>query len=223
MRAVVFIGGDGPVPGSIPGGLGSYDLSVAADSGLLLAEAWGFAPDWIVGDMDSIGDPALLSAYPENRVRIYPRDKDDTDTEIAISLAAEQGCAEWTLVGGGGGRLDHLMAILALFERPVAPVRWITRTEDAVLVESNRNGGRYSAAVKPGTLLSIFPVGAAPWTISSEGLKWPLGGLSWDRGSFGISNVCLGDRFVLQARSGRFLALSPIACESAPGEGLGQA
>jgi thiamine pyrophosphokinase len=222
MRAVVFIGGDGPAPGSIPGGLGSYDLSVAADSGLLLAEAWGFAPDWIVGDMDSIGDPDLLSAYPEHRIRVYARDKDDTDTEIAISLAAEQGCSEWTLVGGGGGRLDHLMAIIALFERPAAPVRWITRFEDAALVDAERGGGRYSALARPGSLFSIFPLGSGPWGIGSEGLKWPLGGLSWDRGRFGISNVCLGDRFVLRARSGRFLALSPLSGKSAPGEGFGQ-
>lgn len=222
MRAVVFIGGDGPVPGSVPGGLGAYDLCVAADSGLLLAEAWGFAPDWIVGDMDSIGDPGRLAFYPEDRIRVYPRDKDDTDTELAIALARDLGSDEWTLVGGGGGRLDHLMAILALFDRPAAPVRWITRSEDAALVDSDRAGGVYAADVLPGSLLSIFPVGAGPWKLDSEGLKWPLDELSWDRGRFGISNVCLGDRFSLRSTAGRFLALAPLDGKSAPREGFGE-
>lgn len=222
MRAAVFIGGDGPVPGEVAGGLGSFDLAIAADSGLLLAESWGVVPDWIVGDMDSLGDLDRLLPYPPERVLSCSRDKDDTDTELALKLASEQGCDETILIGGGGGRLDHLMALLALFDRREAPVRWVTRLEDIVLVDALRRGD-HTRDTAPGATVSIFPVGEGPWRVESRGLLWPLDDLTWNRGFFGISNRTVGAGFSLRATSGRFLSVLNREVPSAPSEGLGQA
>jgi len=75
-HALIFIGGTGPHSDLYKGLLGTCDLVIAADSGLLRAEHFGFRPDWIVGDMDSLKDLSRLSSYPKDRILKYPVDKD---------------------------------------------------------------------------------------------------------------------------------------------------
>jgi thiamine pyrophosphokinase len=156
--------------------------------------------------MDSLGDLSRLDAYPRERVLRYRTEKDHTDTELALCLLREKGCGELWLVGGGGGRLDHLLAIRSLFERELRPSRWITGAEDVYGVDSP---GELRWKGPPGALVSVFPLGAGPWEAESGGLKWPLAGLPWDRGFFGLSNVAESGSFWLRAGRGRFLVVLP--------------
>jgi thiamine pyrophosphokinase len=182
------------------------DILVAADSGLILAEQAGLKPDWIVGDMDSLDDLQRLEAYPPPRILRYPRDKDRTDTELALALLWEKGCAETWLIGGGSGRMDHLFAIQALFEREPRPHRWFTGKEDIHCLNAQEP---LALRLHPGALLSIFPLGSGPWEVRSQGLKWPLEGLAWERGFCGLSNVLLDAEVSLFAEAGRFLVILP--------------
>ena len=210
MTAAVFIGGDGP--SAIRGlpALGKVDLVVAADSGLDAAESWGLSPDWIVGDMDSLLDESRLNSYPSDRIRRFSRDKDYTATELALQLLIELNYGDATLVGGGGGRLDHILALAALFERNIPPKRWITASEDIRMVDMDLGTGRLKLAVRPGTLVSLFPIGNGPWKVSSTGLKWPLQEAHWERGLFGISNIVDMDCVCINALIGRFLVIMPL-------------
>jgi thiamine pyrophosphokinase len=236
MRGIAFIGGEGPGPelsrrlpdmGLPPltrdppaegSPAGAPVLIAAADSGLAAAEAAGLRPDWVLGDMDSLEDLSRLDAYPRERVLRYAAEKDHTDTELALRLLREKGCGEIWLIGGGGGRLDHLLAIRSLFEREPCPSRWITAGEDVYCVNSP-DETRWSGP--PGSLVSVFPLGAGPWELESAGLKWPLAGLPWDRGFFGLSNVADTGSFRLRVRRGRFLVVLPLPVpgirEPAPG------
>jgi thiamine pyrophosphokinase len=182
-------------------------LIAAADSGLAAAEAAGLRPDWIVGDMDSLEDLSRLDAYPPERVLRYGTEKDYTDTELALRLLWEKGCAEVWLIGGGGGRLDHLLAIRSLFVRDVVPSRWITAGEDVRRVDSPEEM-RWSGP--PGSRVSVFPLGTGPWEAESAGLRWPLAGLPWDRGFFGLSNVAEDGSFGLRVLRGCFLVVLPL-------------
>jgi thiamine pyrophosphokinase len=212
MRGIAFIGGEGPAEAVCRRLAEAADLVIAADSGLLAAEKAGIRPDWIVGDMDSLGDTGRLDAYPPERVIRYPCEKDFTDTELALKLLWEQGCDEAWLSGGGGGRTDHLLAIRSLFERDPSPDRWITGHEDI------RRLGRGGHFAFPGTGrvggalsgISVFPLGAGPWKAESRGLKWPLGKLVWDRGFFGVSNEAPAGAFSVSAVLGDFLILLPL-------------
>lgn len=200
VRGVVFIGGERPRAGSVAALAGEGVLVVAADSGVYAAEDWGAEPDWIVGDMDSLDHDGVLSKYPKSRVLRYPRDKDFTDTELAIELLFDKGCDEVILIGGGGGRLAHTLALVSLFERKRPPVRWLTAREDIFFVE-----GRRVIETGAGALVSVFPLGAGPWLAESERLKWPLRGLAWERGCFGISNIATGDTVNIDIKQGSFL------------------
>ena len=208
MLGVVFTGGENPPPQIIRRELeGKEPFVVAADSGLIAAENAGVKPDRIVGDMDSLDDVSRLEAYPAGSVIRYKADKDYTDTELALSLVIEKGCDTIWIIGGGGGRIDHLFGIRSLFEREIFPCRWITHAEDICCLEA---ADTLSLSTEPGTLVSVFPMGGGPWDAKSSGLKWPLEGLAWDRGFFGLSNVAAAGDFSITAHAGRFLVILPL-------------
>jgi thiamine pyrophosphokinase len=200
----VITGGEGPAPKALKEIAAQADLLVAADSGLVAAEETGLSLDWILGDMDSLDDPARLEKYPPERVIRYPREKDFTDTELAIALLREKGCDEIWLAGGGGGRMDHLFAIFSLFERAEPPDRWYTANEE---IRYLRDGRALDAALPQGSLVSVFPLGSGPWEAESAGLKWPLGGITWERGGLGLSNVATEGPFRIRPVQGRFLVI----------------
>ncbi|MHB9290943.1 thiamine pyrophosphokinase [Hollandina sp. SP2] len=206
VRGIAFIGGTGPEPEQCRTLAKEADILVAADSGLILAEQAGVRPNWIVGDMDSLDDPLRLEGYPSDRILRYPQDKDFTDTELALLLLWEKGCDETWLIGGGSGRMDHLFAIRSLFEREPRPQRWFTGAEDIYCLNAQE---KLALNLQPGETFSIFPLGSGPWELRSQGLKWPLAGLPWDRGFFGLSNVFLEAEVSLWAEQGHFLVILP--------------
>jgi thiamine pyrophosphokinase len=202
----VFIGSLAPPPALCRELCGEADVVVAADSGLVTAEDAGVKPDWVVGDMDSLPDLSRLDRYPPERVLRFPRDKDLLDTEIALNLLWDEGCTDIVLIGGGGGRLDHLLALRALFDRPRFPGRWVTDTGDVLAVDE---GGTLELFVPVDTPVSVLPAAYGPWKASSNGLKWPLDHVRIERGWVGVSNVACAERVVFRAERGRFLILQP--------------
>ncbi|MDD3981215.1 MAG: thiamine diphosphokinase [Spirochaetia bacterium] len=208
MKALIITGGESPPPGFLKTLALSADFVIAADSGYDTALAAGIDPDLVVGDFDSLSDREMLSGLPEGKVLGYPRDKDDTDTEIALKAAKERGAAILAIAGGGGGRLDHLVAILRLFERNDHPQEWHTQRESSFYLAAGESAG-YSAS--PGALVSIFPLGEGRCGgMESRNLWWPLKGLEWERGYFGISNKSLGERIDLKAGSVPLLVMLPL-------------
>ncbi|MDR2783926.1 MAG: thiamine diphosphokinase, partial [Treponema sp.] len=136
MRGIAFIGGESPPADICRKAASGAEIIVAADSGLVTAEQADVKPDWIVGDMDSLDSESRLAGYNPDRIIKYSADKDYTDTELALALLWDKGCVHTTLVGGGGGRIDHLLAIRALFERDPSPDQWITNREILYRIQS---------------------------------------------------------------------------------------
>jgi thiamine pyrophosphokinase len=225
---IIFAGAEGPPPQKLKRLLedSAGALLVAADSGLILAEAAGLRPDWIVGDMDSLGNALSgdgddrLRSYPPERVIRHATDKDHTDTELALALLWEKGCDEAWIAGGGGGRIAHLLGIRDLFERERFPRRWITAAEDIYCVDGKEGGpaltgtiSKLRLTVKQGTMVSVFPLGGGPWKATSTGLKWPLDKVHWERGLYGLSNVALAPEMSVSAAQGRFMVIIEDICQ----------
>lgn len=203
-RAYICIGGEGPSPGSFNEELTDEDMLIAADSGFDLAMELGLEPQLVVGDFDSIESSEKMKELSSCSIIRYERDKDYTDTELAIMEAQKRGVEECILIGGGGGRVDHLMALFALFERRGAPDRWYSSFGKAVCIKELR-----SFSLELGTMISFFPLGAGevrPW---SDGLKWELDGLRWNRGDYGISNVVVKKPFHVNLKEGKMLMIIP--------------
>src|SRR5690242_5078575 len=89
---------------------------VAADAGAATALAFGFTPDVLIGDFDSL-EPDLLAQLRTLDVQVeeYPRDKDATDGQLAVERAlAEQPEALYLVGFLGGPRLDQALANILL-------------------------------------------------------------------------------------------------------------
>jgi thiamine pyrophosphokinase len=226
LLGIVFTGGKRPTSAVIRRLLEGREIfAVAADSGLIAAEEAGITPALVIGDMDSL-EGSRLSAYPPQSVMRYPRDKDYTDTELALREVIKKGCEEIWIIGGGGGRIDHLFGIRSLFERAVFPRRWITDSADIFCIDAGADANadkdagadagtdtahsEISRRLAANACVSVFPLGSGPWKAESRGLKWPLAGLPWDRGFFGLSNAAENGDFSITALEGRFMVIMPL-------------
>jgi len=209
LLGIVFTGGESPPSAVIRRLLEGREIfAVAADSGLIVAEESGIKPALVIGDMDSL-EGSRLSAYPPQSVMRYKHDKDYTDTELALQEVIKKGCDEIWIIGGGGGRIDHLFAIRSLFERAVFPRRWITDNADIFCLDAD-TVNEISRRIAVNACVSVFPLGSGSWKAKSKGLKWPLDGLGWDRGFFGLSNVATDGDFSIKAEAGRFMVITPL-------------
>lgn len=199
--AVVFAGGDEVDAGSSPP-LPRDALLIAADGGLAQAEVLGLEVDVVVGDLDSV-EPAALEAARDRGARVerHPADKDATDLELALHHAAAAGCSRVVVVGGLGGRLDHLLAnALLLAAAPDVDIVWRAGNAD---VFTARAGRPLDAGAGAGDLVSLLPVGGPASGVRTEGLRWQLSGDRLEPGSTrGISNEATADRFSVSVEGG---------------------
>lgn len=87
-----------------------YDFCIAADSGLVHAAKLGVKVDYILGDYDSV-DKNVLEEYREYRketeIETFPREKDYTDTHLAIMTAINNKATDIDILGATGTRMDH--------------------------------------------------------------------------------------------------------------------
>ena len=80
------------------------DYIIAADGGLRHTEKWNLKPDDVLGDFDSLG-------YTPSGANVFPVEKDDTDTMLAVRRGLSLGYDRFLLYGSvDGPRLDHTVA-----------------------------------------------------------------------------------------------------------------
>lgn len=112
---IVLAGGDKtlwPTPDVFDGA----SKIIGVDRGAYEGLRQGLPIDVAVGDFDSLSQEELNYVKSNiEEVTQYPAEKDDTDTEIGVTLASTLSKeADIVLVGGTGGRLDHFLANLWL-------------------------------------------------------------------------------------------------------------
>ena len=112
------------------------------------------------------------------------------------------------MVGGGGGRLDHLLGELSL----LASDAYAAIEVDAVLGRATINVVRRkrSLAGRPGELVSLLPLHGPAVGVRTEGLVYPLHGETLAPGSSrGISNVFAEPEARVSLEGGVLLAVRP--------------
>ncbi len=201
----VFAGGDPPPPQAarlIPPGA----LVIAADSGLDHAHRLGFEADLLVGDLDSVSLNA--AERHQGRVDQHSERKDATDLELA--LVAARTAERLIVVGGHGGRLDHLLAnaeLLADHRWSDMRIVWLAG-DDLVAVVHHQ----ITLQGRPGDLVSLVPMGGHAFGVTTEGLEWPLENAALAAGATrGVSNRFTETTAQVTIRQGALLTIQPGA------------
>lgn len=183
MRIVVVAAGElGPVDDlrNVLAGTDESQLVIAADGGLHHCDPLGLTPDLVVGDMDSVAASQLSRAEQDGTELIrHDPDKDETDLELALSVALERGADELAaleivVVAPFGGRIDHELANVALLAAArLSPVA-VSAVDGRRSMHVLRPGDSLDLAVEPGTTISLLPWGGDVGGVTAEGVRWPL-------------------------------------------------
>lgn len=204
----VIVTGGAPVDPAQSDGLPEGAFVIAADSGLAHAAALGLDVDLVVGDMDSV-DPDELRTASAGGVAVerHPADKDATDLELALDVALQRDAARAIVIGGGGGgRVDHLLAnalLLGAGRFAGLDLEWRTGRYRTVVVRR-----RTEIAGTAGDLVSLLPVGGPACGITTTGLRWSLHDKDLPPGSTrGVSNELAAPVATISLRSGTLLAM----------------
>ena len=206
MTGILLTGGEAPEKyESISIYAEEADIICTADSGIYHAVRYGLKPDFIVGDMDSVKNADDIKKHDHAEIREYSRDKDYTDTELGFFLLKEKGCDKVVIIGAGGGRTDHLLAVYSMFYRDIHPDLWIMKSETVTAVD-----GKISFKAEKGENISFFPVSEGETRMKSSGLVWELDNLVWKPGDAGISNRAAESIVTVEIISGRLVMLRNI-------------
>lgn len=207
VTAIVLCGGPAPDP-DVADLLPPSSIVLAADSGLDHAVSLGLTVTTLVGDMDSVSASALQQARADGLTIVeHPRDKDATDLDLALSIAAD--LADRVLVVDPGlGRLDHSIANTLLLGSE--------RFADTEIVAYSGSGmitvvrGTRPLSGEPGDRVSLLAVAAPAHGVDTDGLRWPLEKATLRPGStLGVSNELVRGSASVTVEEGVVLAVQP--------------
>lgn len=200
--AVVLTHGVPPSRETLARALEGASLFVCADGAADNARAYGFEPEIIIGDLDSV-TPATLAAVPDGRV-VRDTDTETTDTEKAIRhVLARGGFDEIVLLGAGADRLDHVVGHLSLLLRYSGQVRLVLEDDRCRAWVA---GGTVALDHPAGTIVSFFAVGVPAEGVTTQGLRYPLENRRLELGvQDSISNVIDRRPATVRVEHGRLL------------------
>jgi thiamine pyrophosphokinase len=213
MHALVVAAGSPPdraqLDRSWPGWDDEVGLVIAADAGADTADRLGLRVDLAVGDFDSIAPGGLdrlgAAGVP---VEIAPPAKDESDTELAIRAALARGADRLTIVGGLGGRPDHLLANIALLALPQLAGLPVALLDDRTRISLVRGPGSLEPTGRVGDLVSLLPLGPGVDGVATRGLAWALDGEPLPIGpARGLSNVRAEQTARVSIRAGLLLVV----------------
>jgi thiamine pyrophosphokinase len=206
-RIIIFANGDLPDIEKARAILRDDDYIICADGGTRHASSLDLKPALVIGDMDST-ESALLKKLQADGVPIelFPRDKNETDLELAIQRAIELDPKEIVILAALGGRLDHTLANIAL----LSDLRLATfniRLDDGV-EEIFFCRDQVEVNGRSGDLVSLIPWQGAVTGVLTKDLKWFLDSETlYPEKTRGISNEMTADTATVSIESGLLLVV----------------
>jgi thiamine pyrophosphokinase len=206
-RIVVVVSGGGAPAANAARSVPLGAPVIAADRGLEHALALGLDVTVAVGDFDSAA-PEAVAAAEESGIRIerHPAEKDATDLELALDVAAEMEPERILVLGSASGRLDHLLSLVLL----LASNRYSGPQIDAELGDARVHviRGARDLVGEPGEVVTLLPAHGPAYSVRTQGLAFPLHGDTLEPGSTrGVSNVFTEARARIEVRYGVVLAI----------------
>jgi thiamine pyrophosphokinase len=207
MKALIFANGE-IVDGVMVDQALAYAseaLIVAADGGARVAQHYGITPQTVIGDLDSLS-PEELDALSAHVIQ-HPAEKNETDLELALMWAVEQG-ADWLrVIGATGGRIDQMMSNIYLLALPILAGRDVKLVAGKQAMWLARPGAARIAGAR-GDTVSLIPLNGTVRGLRTENLYYPLNDEALDFGpARGVSNVMTAAESVVTVGDGVLLVV----------------
>lgn len=160
--------------------LRSYDYLIAADAGANHCRRLNLVPDVIIGDFDSIDSGVYEFFKTKSELIEHPQKKDNTDFELALSLACERGATEVHIFYWCDERFDYSFDALLSASELELPAIFHEQFFD-VYVLNSFDGVFELKNLHPHQKLSVYGL-THPVSLQTKGLRWEL---SWSMLSSG--------------------------------------
>ncbi|MBO5245633.1 MAG: thiamine diphosphokinase [Eubacterium sp.] len=187
-----------------------YHMTIACDRGMTYFKRSGRLPDLILGDFDSANAAELEYFQTQTDVKIeqFPKEKDWTDTELAVRRALELSPMQIDLVGATGSRLDHVLGnvqLLALGLEHKTTIYLLDAHNRIRLVDG-------PIAIKKteqfGDYISLIPYAGAVQQVTLRGMKYPLDQATLTPDiTLGISNEIVEETAYITFADGKLLVM----------------
>lgn len=175
------------------------DFLLAADGGYAHFQAMGLKPHEVLGDFDSL-------EYVPADAEVFPVEKDDTDSMLAVRRGLQLGYRHFLLYGSlDGGRLDHTVANFQTlqFLADRGAVGYLVGRDYIVTVVKN---GAIRFPAEAAGILSVFCMGPDARGVTLAGLKYPLEDGTLTAGfPLGVSNHFTGAPAEVSVKDGSLL------------------
>jgi thiamine pyrophosphokinase len=183
---------------------------IAADGALDHALAAGLVPAGLVGDMDSVSPAGLEWAARHATVERHDPDKDHTDTELALMVAADLKPARLILVGAGD-RLDHVLAAIGALGQPhLTSIPVIDAWWDEQWIRVLHGPGTTMLELTEGSTLSLLAMHGSCTGVTITGVRWPLEGADLaPLVGVGVSNVAVDEQVMIRVSTGVLTIVMP--------------
>lgn len=177
------------------------DLVIAADGGLRHTEKCGVQPTLILGDFDSLG-------YTPDRAEVFPVEKDDTDSMLAIKEGLRRGFRRFVLYGAlDGARLDHTIANLQGLQYLAdhGATGYLVGLREMATV-MNCEKVMFPAGAMG--IISLFCLGPEATGVNISGLHYPLKDGTLTCGfPLGVSNHFEGEKSEISVKNGSLVMI----------------
>ena len=180
------------------------DYILAADGGLAHLQKLGLTPNGILGDFDSLG-------YIPQAAQVFPVEKDDTDSMLAVRKGLDLGYREFILYGAlDGPRLDHTIANLQTLLFLESQGAKGTLVGLKYLITTVKDGILQLPTAQEG-IVSVFCLGEKAEGVTIRGLKYELEkGTLESSFPLGVSNHFIGKEATVAVENGTLTVMYDI-------------
>lgn len=209
MRAIIFANGSLSTPEQARSAICPGDLLVAADGGAHHIRALNLWPSIVIGDLDSLSDSDREALFAHGtQIITYPRDKDETDLELALNYVVQLGVDEILLFGLTGGRLDQTLANLLLLSREEWESTRLIAIDSPDTVYLLRGNQSTFIQGRCGDIISLVPLSPEVTGVTTRGLRWTLKDATLQFGStLSLSNELVEETAQIQIGTGKLFLI----------------
>ncbi|MGM9665913.1 MAG: thiamine diphosphokinase [Eubacteriales bacterium] len=179
------------------------DLVIAADKGYSTLVENNIGIDAVIGDFDS-----YTGKIECENVVTYPKEKDDTDSALAIEYAVSKGYKKICVYGAIGGMIDHTLANIALIAKYTK-----MGIKISFIYGENVIFGLYNSRVRfdkrAEGRISVFSFCDISHGVSESGLHYSLDGADLKNTEpLGVSNEFIGEESEISVGHGTLIIVT---------------